>query len=170
MTHRRILITACAALGAALMHGTTLSAQQGAPSQPPLGARRVPDGPVPRRGPPSVDERVARMTTELGLSPDQAAKVKAALTAQQRSADSILARRAAQQDAERAAMLAMHTSTEKALTGILTADQKMKHDAMRARQGGPGGGRGHGGRGRPGAGPDRRDDRRGRPDNDRRGR
>jgi hypothetical protein len=170
MTHRRFLITACAALGAALMHSTTLTAQQGAPTQPPLSARRGPDGPGPRRGPPNIDERVARMTTELGLSPDQAAKVKVALTAQQRSADSILARRAAQQDAERAAMLAMHTSTEKALTGILTADQKMKHDAMRARQGGPGGGRGHGGRGRRGAGPDRRDDRRGRPDDDRRGR
>jgi GH35 family endo-1,4-beta-xylanase len=107
------------------------------------------------------------MTAELGLSAEQAAKVRTALTAQQRTADSVMARRAAAQDAERAAMLAMHTNTEKALAGILTPDQKLKHDAMRARQGGRDGMR-RGGPAR-GARRDGRDDRRG-PRDDRRSR
>ena len=180
MTHRRFLLAACAALGAALAQTAPLFAQQSTPPPAPPADRRAPAGPA-RRGPATIDDRVARMTTELGLNADQAGKVRTLMTAQQRTQDSVLARRAAAQDAERAAMLAMHTNAEKALAGILTADQKMKHDAMRARRGGPAGyGRMDGAQrgGRRGSAADRRDgrrdgrgDRRGPPDaNARRGR
>ena len=76
------------------------------------------------------------MTADLGLSAEQAAKVRTLLTAERRQADSLLADRARRQDAERAAMMSMRTSTEKSLSGILTSDQRLKHDAMRARGGG----------------------------------
>jgi hypothetical protein len=137
MTHHRPFGT-IAILGAAalLLNSAPLAAQQTAPAQPPSGATR-PTNPPPRRGPATIDDRVARMTADLGLSADQAGKVRTMLTAQQRTQDSILARRAAVQDAERAAMIAMQTNGEKTLAGILTPDQKLKHDAMRARRGGP---------------------------------
>ena len=169
MSHRRTLLLACATLGATMLQATPVLAQQTTP--PPSAERR---GPGPdRRGPPTVDERVARMTTELGLTAEQATRVRATLTAEQRGNDSVLARRTAARDAERTAMFAMQTNTQKALAGILTPDQKIKHDAMRARQGGPRGmghdgpAGGHGdGRGEMRGG---RGDRRGPPNGDRRG-
>ena len=140
--------------------------QGGPPPQgPPPGAGPQRDD---RRGPPFIDDRIQRMTADLGLSADQAAKVRTVLTAEQRSADSVLARRVTEMDAERAAMQAMHTRTEQSIQGILTPEQRTKHLANRARmaeQGGrgPGGPEGmRGGRGRgPAGGPP--DDRRGPP-------
>jgi hypothetical protein len=168
MSHRRTLLIACAALSAGLVHSAPVQAQQ---ATPPAAERR---GPGPdRRGPPTVDERVARMTTELGLTAEQAAKVRGVLTSEQRGMDSMFARRTAARDAERAAMLATHTSTQKALTGILTPDQKLRHDAMRARQGGPRGMRNHDRDGGPRGGRagmrGDRGDRRGPPNGDQRG-
>ena len=166
MSHRRTILIACAALGAALVHSAPVQAQQ---ATPPAAAERRGPGPD-RRGPPSIDERLARMTTDLGLSADQAAKVRTVLTSAQRGMDSVLARRTAARDAERAAMLATQTSTQRALTGILTSDQKLRHDAMRARQGGPRGMREHGRGNGPRGGPagmrnhDRDGGPRGRPD------
>ncbi len=140
MSHRRTLLIACAALGAALVHSAPGQAQQ---ATPPAAAERRGAGPD-HRGPPSIDERLARMTTDLGLTADQAAKVRTVLTSAQRGMDSVLARRTNAHDAERAAMLATQTTTQKALTGILTSDQKLRHDAMRARVVGPRGMREHG--------------------------
>ncbi len=169
MSHRSTLLLACAALGATILQAAPVLAQSTTP--PPAAERR---GPGPdRRGPPSVDERVARMTTDLGLTADQASKVRAALTAEQRGMDSTLARRTAANDAERTAMLGTHSNTQKALTGILTPDQKLRHDAMRARQGGPRGMRHRGPAGRRGDGRAEmrgdRGDHRGPPNGDRRG-
>ena len=82
--------------------------------------------------------------------------------------DTILARRTAARDAEHAAMVAMRTNMQKNVAAILTPEQRLKHDAMRARMEG---GRGRGMRGGPGMrdrrGPGARrgdrDDRRGPP-------
>ena len=181
MTHRRTFYSACTVLALALVYSAPMQAQQTTP--PPTADRRAPAGPGAqggpgRRGPVSLDERVMRMTAELGLNADQAAKVRDVLTAEQRTTDSVLARRAAAQDAERAAMTAMHTNMQKSLAGILTPDQKIKHDAMRARHGGRGG-PDHAGRGGQRGGrdrmrdarrSDRRDDRRGAPNDDARSR
>jgi Spy/CpxP family protein refolding chaperone len=143
LTSRRLLLTAGAMLAASFVSVAPAAAQQG---PPPAGAGRqgAQAGPM-RRGPMSVDDRVQRMTTQLGLTPDQATKVRAALVAEQRQADSILAARARARDAERSAMLAMRTGTEKSLSAILTPEQRTKHDAMRARGGRGGGGQVRGG-------------------------
>jgi Spy/CpxP family protein refolding chaperone len=177
MPNRRSLLTACALLSATLFMSAPVSAQSGPPSQ---GGRGGLGPSAERRGPPSVDERVTRMTADLGLSAEQAAKVRAALTAEQRGMDSVLARRANTQDAERLAVITMRTNTEKAISATLTPEQKLRHDAIRARRGGPDGdhrGRRDDRRGPPPddrGGPDRdqrdhRDDRRGPPPDDRRG-
>lgn len=146
----RLLRTAATAVAMGVLFATPMLAQQTAPT-PPLSERRmmtVPDRAGPpmgaRRGPPTVDDRVQRMTAELGLNADQANRLRATFLAEQRTTDSILARRAAAMDAERAAMQAMHANTQKAITGVLTADQKIRFEAMRARMadrgpmGGPG--------------------------------
>ena len=162
----RSLRAAAAAIVLGFSLAAPLTAQQGGP--PPAGARPgAGQGPRQGQGPGrmSVDARVQRMTAELGLSTEQATRLRAAFTAEQRTADSIFARRAAAMDAERTAMTAMHSNTQKAVSGILTADQKLKHDAMRGRmamRGGPDGGMRRGGRDGM-----RRNDGRGR--NDRRG-
>jgi Spy/CpxP family protein refolding chaperone len=131
MSNVRMLTAAGVALAAALLHVAPAHAQQ---SAPPAADRRAP-APGDRRGPPSIDERVQRMTADLALTTDQATRVRAALTAQQRTADSILARRTAQRDAERAAMETMRTNTQKSVSAILTPEQRTRHDAMRARMG-----------------------------------
>lgn len=147
MTSRSMLALAGLMLAGTCGSAIPALAQQGPPPQ--VADRRGP--PVgPRRGPPTVDARVERMTADLGLSAEQATRVRAVLTAERRQADSILAQRARQRDAERDGMLAVRTGTEKSLTGILTIDQRTKHDAMRAR-GGPEGRGGRDGR-RPGRG------------------
>jgi hypothetical protein len=150
MTSRRILALAGLMLTGSMIATLPAFAQQGPPPQAADRRGPPPDG---RRGPPTVDARVQRMTADLGLSAEQATKVRALLTAERRQADSLLADRARRQDAERAAMMSMRTSTEKSLSGILTSDQRLKHDAMRARGGEGRGGRdgrgpGRGGKGR----------------------
>ncbi|MES3034794.1 MAG: hypothetical protein V4813_12420 [Gemmatimonadota bacterium] len=158
MTSRRFLATSGLLLAATFVTALPAMAQQG---PPPAGAPTRGPGGDARRGPPTVDARVQRLTTELGLSPEQATKVRAALTAERRQADSILAARANRQDAERAAMMAVRTSTEKSVSAVLTAEQRTKHDAMRARGGRDGRGPGMRGGARHRDGDDRRD-RRGR--------
>jgi Spy/CpxP family protein refolding chaperone len=161
MTTHRLRLAAGLIFAGTCMSAVPALAQQGGP--PPAGDRRGPPAMDARRGPPSIDERVKRMTEDLGLSAEQATRVKAVLTSERQKADSILAQRARQQDAERDAMMAVHSSTEKALASILTPEQRTRHDAMRAR-GGPGG-RGPGGH--DDRGPGRRgDDRRPGPDRD----
>jgi hypothetical protein len=146
MSHRRTFLTAVAVLGVALLHTAPMQAQTGT-TPPPSAERRAPNGPM-RRGPATIDERITRMTADLGLSPDQASKIRSAMLAEQRSMDTVLARRTAARDAERAAVTATRTNTMKAVTGVLTADQKLRFDAMRARQeGGRGDRMGRGGRG-----------------------
>lgn len=176
MSHRSTLLIACAALGAALIDTAPLQAQQ--TTTPPATDRRsAGSGPERRGGPPGVDERVGRLTTELGLTAEQATRVRAILTAQQRGMDSVFARRTAAHDAERASLLATHTNTQKAMAAILTPDQRVRHDALRARQGGPRSGMRHRGPdgGARGGRADRRGDRgdrgdrRGPPSGERRG-
>jgi Spy/CpxP family protein refolding chaperone len=99
-----------------------------------------------------VDERVQRMSGELNLTPEQTAKVKALLTAEQRAMDSTRAVRAVQWAAERKAMEARHADHEKALMALLTPEQKTKHEALMKARGGPGMMRGRG-MGAPGGAP-----------------
>ena len=154
MTRTKTLSLASALLAAALA-AAPLTAQQTATPQsgPPMGG-------MGHRGPmmgehmnaPSVDERVQRMSGELSLTPEQTARVKVLLTAEQRSADSLRAVRAVQMEAERKAMDARHAEHEKAILAILTPEQKAKHEAlMKERESRGPGMRGHGMHGHGGA-------------------
>ncbi|MBC7841341.1 MAG: hypothetical protein H7099_03485 [Gemmatimonadaceae bacterium] len=168
MTRTHTLTLASALMAVALVSASPAAAQG---ATPPDTGKRVgpPPGGMGRRGPmfamrrnaPSVDERVQRLSGELNLTAEQAARVKAVLIAEQRSADSIRAVRAVQREAEHKAMQARHDANEKALLAILTPEQKTKREALMKQHRGPDGrARGHGGpMGRPG-------DRRGPGDDD----
>ena len=161
MTRTHSLTLATALMAVALLAVSPAAAQS---RTPPATSERT--GPPPggrgmgRRGPmfamrhnaPSVDERVARISGELNLNAEQTARVKALMTAEQRSADSLRAVRAVQMEAEHKAMEARHDANEKALLAILTPEQKTKRDALMKQHRGPDGrGRGPGGpMGRPG--------------------
>jgi periplasmic protein CpxP/Spy len=159
MTRIKTLSLASAVLAAALA-AAPLTAQQTAtpPSGPPPGGMGH-HGPMMgghmmggHMNAPSVDERVQRMSGELSLTPEQTARVKALMTAEQRSADSLRAVRAVQMEAERKAMDARHAEHEKAIMAILTPEQKTKHEAlMKERESRGPGMRGHGMRGHGGA-------------------
>ena len=149
MTRTKSLRLASAVLAATIAAIVPLQAQQSAPQQrgPPTGHMGH-HGPMMGRhaNPPSVDERVQRMSGELSLTPEQTAKVKALMTAEQRSADSLRAVRAVQMEAEHKAKEARHAEHEKALLAILTPEQKVKREALTKEHHGPGmHGRGHGG-------------------------
>ena len=147
MTRTKTLTLASAVLAAAFAAIPPLQAQQSAPQQ-----GGSPPGHMGHRGPmmaghwnpPSVDERVQRMSGELNLTPEQTNKVKALMTAEQRSADSVRAVRAVQMAAEHKAMEARQAEHEKALLAILTPEQKVKREALMKEHHGPGM-RGHGG-------------------------
>ena len=166
MTRTHSLTLASALMVVALVSASLATAQGGTP--PVSGERPAPPmGGMGRRGPmfamrhnaPSVDERVARISGELNLNAEQTARVKALMTAEQRSADSLRAVHAVQMEAEHKAMEARHDANEKALLAILTPEQKTKREALMKQHRGPDG-RGRGGpMGRPG-------DRRGPGDDD----
>jgi Spy/CpxP family protein refolding chaperone len=141
MTRTKTLTLASAVLAAAFAAFAPLQAQQSAPQQggPPPG-RMGHHGPMMAGhwNPPSVDERVQRMSGELNLTPEQTARVKALMTAEQRSADSLRAVHAVQMEAEHKAMEARHTEHEKALLAILTPEQKTKREALMKEHHGPG--------------------------------
>ncbi len=144
MTRTKTLTLASAVLAAALAASAPLQAQQTATPQGRMGHHGpMMDG---HRNAPSVDERVQRMSGELNLTPEQTNRVKALMTAEQRSADSLRAVRAVQMEAEHKAMEARHAEHEKALLAILTPEQKVKREALTKEHHGPGmHGRGHGG-------------------------
>ena len=93
MTRMKTLSLASALLAAALAAAPLTAQQTTAPqSGPPTGGMGH-HGPMMggHMNPPSVDVRVQRMSGELNLTPEQAARVKALLTTEQRSADSLRA-------------------------------------------------------------------------------
>lgn len=157
MTRTHTLTFASALMAVALVSASPAAAQGGTP--PATGDRAgPPPGGMGRRGPmfamrrnaPSVDERVQRLSGELNLTAEQTARVKALMTAERRSADSLRAVRAVQMEAEHKAMQARHDANEKALLAILTPEQKTKREALMQQHRGPDG-RGRGGpMGRPG--------------------
>lgn len=164
MTRTKTLSLASAVLAAALAAAPLTAQQTTAPqSGPPAGGMRH-HGPMMggHMNRPSVDERVQRMSGQLSLTAEQTARVKALLTVEQRSVDSLHAVRAVQMEAERKAMETRHAEHEKAILAILTPEQKTKHEALMKEHEHRGPGM-HGHRGPPNGGPG---DRRGRGDRD----
>lgn len=163
MTAMKTLTLASAVLAAVLATSAlTAQATTPPPGGPPADAMRhhgpMMGGPHGGRGATgSVDERVLRLSGELNLTAEQTARVKALMTSEQRSADSIRAVHALQMENERKAMDARHDAHEKALLAILTPEQKAKHEALMKQRDS------HGPRGRDHGG---MPDRRGRGDSD----
>ncbi len=152
MTRTNSLSLASALITVALLAAAPARAQTPQGSTPPAGDMRH-RGPMMgrMRNPPSVDERVQRMSGELNLTPEQTTRMKALLTAGQRSADSLRAARAVQMEAEHKAMESRRAEQEKSLLAILTPEQKTKREALMKQHPGRDG-RGAGGRHR--GGPD----------------
>ena len=135
MTRKNTLTLASAMMAVALVAAVPMQAQQGGPPPGPMGHR---GGMMAGHwNPPSVDERVQRMSGELNLTPEQSAKLKTLMTAEQRSMDSTRAVRAVQFEAERKAMEARRAEHEKALLAILTPEQRAKHEALAKQHRGP---------------------------------
>jgi len=148
-TIRRTLVAAGVILAAALVQPTFAAAQQGPPRDGGRGSMRG-----DRRGQPSVDQQVNRLTTNLSLTPAQVTQVRALITAQHAMTDSMQAKARASRDADRKQMDAMRENMQKSLDGLLTPEQRTKHQAMMQRRDGR---KGSGGSPRRG-GDDRRDD------------
>ena len=110
-----------------------------------------------RRGPPTVEEQVSRMMTELMLTPAQVTRVRALMTAQRAMVDSMHAKARASHDGDRRTMDAMRDNMQKSLDDVLTPEQRTKHQAMMQAHRGR---MGHGGTPRRGGADHRRSDSR----------
>lgn len=145
---------------AALLVIPTLRAED-KPADKPAGDK--PAGERPGRGPggpggrfnASPEERVKRMTEQLGLTPEQAEKIKA-IYEKSAEANKALREKGFQNlsEEERTKMRESMKQTQDDVAAVLTPEQKKKMEELRPQRGGPGGPGGPGGRrggGAPGA-------------------
>jgi len=91
-----------------------------------------------KRGFPTVEERMDRMSKELNLTDDQKPKVKAVLEEQSTKMRGV---RDLPQDEQREKFQASREETNKKMKEILTPEQYTKFESMRRGPGGPGGGK-----------------------------
>jgi len=82
-------------------------------------------------GPPPVEQRVERLTEELGLSPEQAAQVTEIFTASDAEREATRARHEAQIRAEACALMAAVSAQ---LDEVLTAEQSAELDELMAQR------------------------------------
>jgi len=94
-----------------------------------------------RRGGPTVEQRMERMTEELKLTDEQKPKVKAVLEDSQKQRQELRGDSSLSQEDRRGKMQGIMDKENKKLKDILTADQFTKYEKIRAemRQGGRGG-------------------------------
>jgi len=94
-----------------------------------------------RRGGPSVEQRMERMTEDLKLTDEQKPKVKALLEDSQKKRQELFSDSSVSREDRREKMRAIMDNEDKKLKEILTADQYAKHEKMREemRAGGKGG-------------------------------
>ncbi len=116
---------------------------QDAPPSPPQG-----QGGPGRGGPEQQQRQLDRMTSQLGLTPDQVTQVKLIQADSQTKRMAMRDDTSMSQDEKRAKMMAMRQDEQSKMRGILTDDQKTKYDAMLKQMQ-----EGHGGYGRNGGAP-----------------
>lgn len=124
--------------GLALAQDTPASGgQQGPPPQQQDGARGGPGG--GRRGMPSPEERLKRMTADLNLSADQQTKIKGFMDAEKTKMDALRDDTSVEGDAKREKAMQIRKDTQASIRGVLTADQQTKFDKqqeeMKSRRG-----------------------------------
>lgn len=103
--------------------------------------------------PPSAEERLSKMKTELGLSDAQVQKIKPLLEANMEKLKAIHDDTSLSEEQKREKMQELKKSGAEAVSAELTVDQKAKfeEEMKKRRKDGPGGGQGNG-QGAPGAG------------------
>ncbi len=84
-----------------------------------------------RRGGPSVEQRMERMTEELKLTDEQKPKVKAVLEDSQKKRQELFSDSSVAREDRREKMRGIMENEDKKLKEILTADQYAKHEKMR---------------------------------------
>src|SRR6185369_7567063 len=154
---KSIILTVAAA---ALLAIPTLRAADEKPADKPAGDK--PAGERPNRGPGgpggpggrfggTPEERVKRITEQLGLTPEQAEKIKA-IYEKGAEANKALREKGFNNltDEEKTKMRDSMKAQQDEIAAILTPEQKKKQEEARGQRGGPGGGR-RGGGAAPGA-------------------
>lgn len=109
---------------------------------PPGGfGRHHGGGPHGPWGPPTVEERVRRLTHELDLTPAQAAKVREVFVKTDAERKGLLDAARAARDELREKLEVVRTKTENQIGEVLTPEQQKKLEEERSRRwaGGPGG-------------------------------
>jgi protein CpxP len=99
---------------------------QGPPPQQQDGMRGGPGG--GRRGMPSPEERLKRMTADLNLTADQQTKIKGFMEAEKTKMDALRDDTSVEGDAKREKAMAIRKDTQASIRGVLTADQQAKFD------------------------------------------
>jgi Spy/CpxP family protein refolding chaperone len=155
---KRTILTIAAA---ALLVIPTFGADEKPAGDKPAGDK--PAGERPNRGPGgpgggrfggTPEERVKRMTEQLGLTPEQAEKIKAIYEKSAAANKDIIAKGRDMTEEDRTKLRDSMKAVQDEVGAILTPEQKKKQEEARAQRGGPGGGRrGPGAPGAPGGAP-----------------
>ncbi len=137
-----LMAMACAA---SLVAVQSTFAEDAVPADKPA----VAPGEHRRGGPGQMGDRGARMKEALGLSDEQAAKVKAIFEEAQPQMKAIVEDANLSREDKQAKMKVLRDAQNAKIKALLTEEQAKKFDEMQAKrmQGGPGGRDGHGGPG-----------------------
>jgi Spy/CpxP family protein refolding chaperone len=115
------------------------SDQQQGPPQQQDGMRRGPGG-EGRRGMPSPEERLRRMTAELNLTADQQAKIKTIMETEKSKMDALRDDTSVEGEEKREKAMQIRKDSQTGIRAVLTAEQQAKWDKqmeeMRNRRGG----------------------------------
>ena len=120
---KKLSLVAALALGGLIACSTLATAQDSTNNVPKKG----------KRGFPTVEQQMERMTTTLTLTDEQKPKVKAVLEDQQKKMTEL--RSETDQDVRRTKMQELRKETETKMKGILTDDQFKKYQEMPQRGG-----------------------------------
>jgi Spy/CpxP family protein refolding chaperone len=93
---------------------------------------------------PSPADRIAKMKENLGLSDDQATKIKAILESEAKEGQELRKDDSIPMEQKKEKMKAIREKNKAAIDAILTPEQRAKADAARAKMGGQGGKKGEG--------------------------
>ena len=117
-----VLVLCTGTLGSTMVH-----AQDGPP--PPQGRRGGPGGPG-GGGPEQQQRQLERMTQELSLTPDQVTSIKAIQDDGRKQGMAVREDESIAGPDKRTKMMAITEASQTKIKAVLTADQKVKYDAM----------------------------------------
>ena len=138
-------------MAALALGGLVAASISSAQAQDDKGEKKGPGGEGGRKGPPSVEMQLERMTKELALTDDQKPKVKEVLEENRKKMQEVFADRSGSREERREKMQKLGDEQDKKLKGILKSDQyekwekmrdKMREEMRNRKKGGPGGAEG----------------------------